>query len=323
MGLLRVTVPCLLATAGLSAACGSLRGDTVSLNTLATMRGEIDNPSQSLQISGNLRVAVVWLQTGGHVSVSEDLPVQPVFPSQFVVDLKGPPPAGAMINPADNVSDYTGPSDFRFAYGAIVAYDDRNDNGALDLVPDDAGMFIDRVVATNPYQAVVYFQGTLPTATAKVAHGAFKLGYSILEPDCANPDAGPPDGGDCDWATFVDIGSPYNLTVSSDPLVNQIMCQTYAQHGSVSSWGTGSIWNVNPQGTPPGGYPPPDAQGLTCTNAGSLYASYELVQCQTVADPLCNPQKVCTLRMVQLAGAAVPAGWPCPLVDILDAGSKG
>jgi hypothetical protein len=81
---------------GAVVACGSLDGNTSRAPTLATIHGELTNPS-SVAINGAVRVAVVWQGvTQGSFNVAQDLPVQPQFPAAFSIDLNGPPPAEAM-----------------------------------------------------------------------------------------------------------------------------------------------------------------------------------------------------------------------------------
>jgi hypothetical protein len=85
------------------------------------------------------------------------------------------------------------------------------------------------------------------------------------------------------------------------------MCQTTASSGGGS--GTGFLWNVNAEGPPDGGYPPPGAPGLTCSADGSSYTTHA---CQTVSINLCASATMCMDEQVVLGGAAKPAGWPCP-----------
>lgn len=79
-------------------ACGSLDSNTGSAPTLATVEGSLLNPSLvDVSTSSPVRIAVVWRGIGaGRFSVAEDLPAQPVFPSDFTIALGGPPPADAM-----------------------------------------------------------------------------------------------------------------------------------------------------------------------------------------------------------------------------------
>jgi hypothetical protein len=237
-----------------------------------------------------------------------DLPVQPIFPSQYKLELTTPPPESVITR------DPMDPS-FGAAYGVLVAYEDLNDDGRLDLVPNDAGAFLDKIIATNTDLAIVYLESTTgslpPGATANVS-GSVVLGYNLLTTNCTPADGTnkAPDGGFCDWNVFLPISTPYDLPLSSDPTLNELMCQGYASgSGASGGGGTGSLWNVSSEGTPPGGYPAPGAPGLTCNADGMGYATNT---CVTQQENLCTSSTFCTELDVVLAGAPVPAGWPCP-----------
>jgi hypothetical protein len=302
--------PILAGTIG--AACGSLDGHTNSPSVLATVQGQLSTTPGSPTIPDSptmpdhVHIAVIW-QTAvpGQFNVAEDLPVQPVFPFQYVLQLTEPPPTSTITHPA-------GHPEFSAAYGVLVAYEDLNGDGMLDLVPDDAGAFIDRVVATNPTLALVYLDsstGSFPSLPNTVG-GTPTLGYNLLTQDCAPLDGSlmGPDGGYCDWNVFLPVSTtPYNMSFSSDATLNSLMCQTYGSGGGSSA--TGSLWNVNTAGPPPGGYPAPGAPGLTCSADG---ASYTTQACQTVSMGLCASEQACIDEQVALGGGPRPAGWPCP-----------
>ncbi|HXN32682.1 MAG TPA: hypothetical protein VN894_12505, partial [Polyangiaceae bacterium] len=126
------------AAAALSVACGSLDGHTGTPSTLATVRGQMTNAT-NLSLTADVRVAVVWLNNGPSYNVAEDLPVQPVFPSNFVIQLNEPPPPGAFLTSNQGLT-------FQVAMGFVVAYEDLNGNGKLDLVQNDAGAFTDKII---------------------------------------------------------------------------------------------------------------------------------------------------------------------------------
>ena len=293
------------AAVALCAACGSLNGSTGTPPTLATLHGAMTN-STNVGLTAAVRVAVVWLNAGTGYNVAEDLPVQPVFPSNFVIQLDEPAPQSALVSPAPWPSD-RGPLTFQIAEGFVVAYEDLNGNGKLDLVQDDAGTFVDKIVGANTQEMIlVYLQGALPPDSVGLVDSSGKspsLGYNLYS---VLPCAG--DGGDagctaqCREAHWFDVNSPYDLEVSNDPEVNQLMCANFGAHGSSAS----TSWSVDMQGTSPGGYPAPGANGLTCQAA----ASYTYSQCQVVHDGLCEETN-CTELMVNLGNTPAPAGWPC------------
>jgi hypothetical protein len=263
-------------------------------------------------VGSDVRIAVVWLTQSGGYSVSEDLPVQPVFPSSFVIQLTSPPPAAAIVSQGGA----------QLAAGVVVAYEDLNGDGMLDLVPSDAGSFIDKIVGANPDVYVAYISGPVPAdATGNGVLGAPSSGYNLLQsgtcqatmPGGATPDADAgagPDSGNCAPA-WLPIDTPYDMTLTSNPQVNEIMCQGYGQMGSGSTGaGSSGAWDVAQQGAPIGGYPAPGAPGLVCDGATSYAYSPACVEQQT---SLCTSIEVCqSTSTVELGGAAPPAGWPCP-----------
>jgi hypothetical protein len=169
---------------------------------LATIHGELTSqPSFTVQAASGVRVAVVWLGflVDGY-SVAEDLPVQPVFPSAFTIDLRTPPPDDVIVTKAkvkqkadqkppsspppspgptpspappqtgkshpldltydDDVAAW--PDDFGFAVGAVVAYVDLNQNGKLDLVDEGGSGYVDQIAGANDRLILMYFQGAFP-----------------------------------------------------------------------------------------------------------------------------------------------------------------
>lgn len=292
------------AAAALSVACGSLDGHTGTPSTLATLRGEMTS-STNLSLTAAVRVAVVWLSNGPGYNVAEDLPVQPVFPSNFVIQLNEPPPQAALLTGNQGLS-------FQVAMGFVVAYEDLNGNGKLDLVQNDAGAFTDKIVGANAQgMALIYLQGTLPTNDGGLVDSDGKspsLGYGLYS---VVPCAG--DGGDgggtpaCVETHWFDVSSPYDLQISNDSEINQLMCANYGSAGAQSA-GSGTGWLIDKQGTPPGGYPAPGASGLTCMGT----TSYTDSQCQVVHNGLCEETTNCTELIVSLGSALAPAGWPCP-----------
>jgi hypothetical protein len=297
------------AAAALSVACGSLDGHTGTPSTLVTVHGEMTN-STNLSLTAPVRVAVVWLGSGPvgtAYNVAQDLPVQPVFPSNFVIHLDEPPPASALG--ASNQG-----YQFQMAQGFVVAYEDLNGNGKLDLVQNDAGAFVDKIVGVNPQgTALIYLQGTLPSDIVDSDGKRPSLGYGLytVKP-CPGGDGGVErdDAGrvqPCAVTHWSDMSSPYDLEISDDPENNQMTCADYGISGS-ASMGGGASWSVDTQGTPPDGYPAPGADGLTCMGT----TSYEYSQCQVIHNGLCDEVNSCLSLSVSLGNAPAPAGWPCP-----------
>ena len=89
-----------------SLACGSLDTKTDTSPPLVTIDGQIVNPT-SMASTGAVRVAVIWRNrdaSENNFNEAEDLPVQPVFPSSFSIQLTNPPPASAFQDGADFLS---------------------------------------------------------------------------------------------------------------------------------------------------------------------------------------------------------------------------
>jgi len=91
----------------LAGGCGSLASDTDQHEPLAVLQGELTNPD-AMEASSSVRVAVIWNcgdLDGEMYRASQEVEVQPVFPSRFRLELTEPPPAGCMVNPFDEGED--------------------------------------------------------------------------------------------------------------------------------------------------------------------------------------------------------------------------
>jgi hypothetical protein len=246
----------------------------------------------------------------GSAIVSEDVPVRASLPASYRLELQRPPPESAMV-PKTAILNSTAAPDYEFATGTVVAYEDRNGNGQLDLVPIDAG-FIDRIVAANSQTVLMYQVGTLPPPGGLAINnirGEPVHGYELFGHSCE--ESGTSDGGGC-FFSFFPMDQPYDLVVSDDPAVSALMCQTYGQNAaSAPDAGTMSTWNVATQGTPPGGYPDPCAPNLGCAPDGT---EYSIATSCVPLNPVCTQEAQCASQTLVLGGPSPPAGWPCPLV---------
>jgi hypothetical protein len=303
-------------------ACGGLSGQTDHPSTLATIVGEIRNPDNVPLDSSAFRVAIIWLRPpaasdGGQlVEVAEDIAVTPVFPAQFHIDLTQLPPREAMFGAGG-------------AIGGIVAYEDLNNNGKLDLVDPNAPQAIDRVVGVQvPYHYadlglppiyggtnVLYVEDS--TAFAAFAglvddNGArLSLGFQFLEDEALGPWAcsgGPriydekaPDPS-CPGLLIKPINTPVTLALSNDPELSSLICRT-----------RGGQYTFDSATHPPGTYPSPMPQksdgALLCSPDGQrlLY-----ITCTAVASKsLCDVDERCRRDDYSL-GTPAPSDWPCP-----------
>ena len=340
------------ATSLVLSACGALDANTGKAPALATLRGSVVNP-QSLSVAGSVRVAVVWKSAvPAQFNVAEDLPVQPVFPSAFTIDLDGPPPADAMNSipapaPASSASSSAGfsmggqgapppdagaapvpeaqPSpypDFRFAIGTVVAYVDQNGNGKLDLVPEDASAYIDQIVATNTEMTIYYFEGPIPPpllvmdSAGNVATEGYNLAtiqgcprpvYRPVNPACPTP-APIVDAGTCQpMNAWLNISTPFELTVASTPEVASLMCENGGSSSSGSS-ASGSGTGYPDPSIQPAQYPDPCDPNLRCASDGSTYF-YNT--CTTVSRGICLGTETMCTGVEYTRPTPAPIGWPC------------
>jgi hypothetical protein len=322
-------------------ACGSLDTHADSSPALATIQGQLVNTSSTTAVSGPVRVAVVWQAGSGGFNVAEDLPVQPVFPSSFTIQLDDPPPASAMVDgseffgggsgatpPSDAGVAPTGPNgavatksaptgsssgSTQVALGSVVAYLDKNGNGKLDLVPTDASGYVDQILATNVNQLLIYIQGAIPSQAVDELGHLPSEGYDLYStcdvqlpysPSPGSICATPPDAGPPQAACYLQwqsVASPITLTVATDPEVNSLMCQTLPG-------GSESVGANQPLPGRPATYPSPCDPNLACAPDGS---SYTYGSCQTVATGICEGTQTNCTSVEYSRPSPVPSDWPC------------
>lgn len=384
------------------AACGQLEGEPDKLPVIATIRGQLSNPN-GYAAGPSMRVAIVWGRESGTIQVSQDVPVQPVFPSQFKLEVRDLPPALAMRAPRDKndpsapqagcspgydpskgapppsgtatcdpdappsagpaptpaappsaggtriQSDFrpaTAADPFRVAVGTLVAYEDLNGNGQLDLLDENATQAIDRVVGVNEKLYVVYAEGT---PTGELAQFGIPKGFSLLQiPECVGvatatsepkvttgggtptdttqgqgtgtgtgggnaPAAAtevPEDTATCDDIPhFQAIDTMFTLPLTAAARLSSFMCKGSGGFTSVESVSGGSS-PAAPHSSPVA--PPPDVAYPSPTDP-SLYCrqdgtGYTYTKCDTAK--LCG-DTVCETALVARPENA-SASWPCP-----------
>ena len=235
----------------------------------------------------------------------------------------GPPPdagideAGAANSQAVMLLDTPAPTDVppRYAIGTVVAYLDQNHNGKLDLVPDNATAYVDRILAANRELSIEYFEGPIHL-TDTFGHSA-KDGYNLLKiPLCdlglspisdACPFWQPPvgDAGAC-VPEFLGMDTQYPLTIDSSPAVASIMCQDIEPTGPTGVSGTDGPFDPSKQ---PAQYPAPSDPNLCCDPDGSQYL---YLTCMEIQQGLCKGvQESCT-SVGYARPTPAPPGWPCP-----------
>jgi hypothetical protein len=314
------------------AACGSLAESPEEPTTLATMNGTLTVASGAAA-PGTVRVALVWRQEGrDRFNVAEDLPVTPEFPSRFRLTVRQPPPAAALMRPERDF-------DMDIAIGSVIAYEDKNRNAKLDLVPAKATSFVDAIVGANDGLLVVWLPSSPTPALARElrdSQGAVpRAGYNLFvrkTPSCTVAGGTAPGAGGAEPAPgapsapcagtvesrWLPIDAPFDLPIVTDPRFDKLMCESEdpgpAPDGppqAPSQGGTAPI-PPGPSGdggvpVPEGPFPPAGAKGLVCSPNGR---SFTYADCREPS--LCEAESSCGARVETLPeGAAPPAGWPC------------
>ncbi len=264
---------------GVVTGCGNLEPDDGA--PIAVLQGELTQASTGFTSAASVRVAVLWTKSGDaddhRYDIALDLPVQPQFPSRFAVKLFSPPPESVMSDatahevkeppvpgeeepstpestntPGSNPKPQAaGSGTFRLAVGSLVAYEDLNGNGKLDLVDDSATSFVDRIVGANDSMGLLYLEGTIPATL--VAQYGLSNGYNIyvsnydkcdkLAETCGGGEqldssGGAPSGSDASCSDPVaqkecerpfyalPISTLFNLPLSNDPKFADMMCKS-------------------------------------------------------------------------------------------------
>ena len=308
-----VSLALLAAVAG----CGSLDADTNAPQTLATVSGTITNPQALAVASDALRVAVVWdaagqaLGDGGYATdhrTSQDIQVTPVFPVSFELKLAALP---TDLQSFAELFGATGDVDLRGTTGFVIAYEDTNHDGKLDLVGPSAAAYVDRVLGAAP-TPLLYLEGTMPADTKLLANAADAAGhfpapgFNVMVTYCASgktPRAGTACEDAFDWAT---VGTPITLALTAAPELAEIMCQ------ELPSSGKNTIGTGHPAGELPAILPVANDPNVTCTADGRGFT--ERQACSTTTPPgICQAHTTTCRedRYVLADGAPAPGGWPC------------
>lgn len=358
-------------------ACGSLDDpkDKKPLAVLEGQLTQAQSAPATPAAASNVRIAVVWLTIDhrGYES-AQDIPAEAVFPSKFRLELTDPPPASAMIRaepkssdpppeppsagptpapppaqggggapggkslgvrPADMTNHW--PADFALAVGAVVAYEDVNGNGKLDLVDEGADSYVDRILGANEKMLLVYTEGSNVPAELTAPDGTTPAqGYNLLDvgdlcveaksdtlghtdggmtdPDPGFSDAGakPCSGDKGGWRPMTTL---YDLPLTAEPRFATIMCKNGAGMfgGSSEASGGGSVLTAPTPGPGPDGkYPAKNDPNLACDADG---ATYSYTKCTEISQGLCKG----TITSCQTSRWGFPAGattappdWPCP-----------
>lgn len=232
----------------------------------------------------------------------------------------GPP--DATPGPAPQNIDIEPPPGVRVAVGTLVAYEDTNGNGKLDLVDIDASQFVDRVIGANPELMLLYVEGE-PGNWGGEAGQQPRPGYQLLRltrcesvgesTECATPDdptCGKPQGPTTcnESVAILPVSALFELPISNDPELSSMMCSQ--EESPIHSAGGGAYPGQIPETDPgPAGYPP--ASEVSCDEGGRAYRVNTCTK--TDHGPCRGISTSCDQRYVGLPSGAVPAAWPCTI----------
>lgn len=301
-------------------ACGDLGDDDGA--PLAVIQGQLSTQSALNDAPSNVRVAIVWSSGTSDFKTSMDVPATPVFPSKFRLELRDPPPVGAMEQQEseprqpDPTSDNPGPAAPRpdtqsrplttrsasgsYAIGSIVAYEDLDGDGRLGLVDADTPP-TDRILGANDELLVIYIEGD-PSSFGTPPPP--NRGYNLLRsPRCTRGTrANPPV---CPEASWLPLTTEYELPITADPQLAEQMCRAkgtdmYASANKVHG----------PAPAPgPNGWPERNDQDIVCSADGRSYDQFECVEASI---GLCKGTlQECDQWKWTLPSATPPPEWPC------------
>ena len=298
---------------------------------LWTLRGAITNPS-GIALSGDLRVAFIWANswdTGELTLVAEDLAIEPEFPFSFTLEVFSAPPPEALFDSSMFFGFDTG--GIPMAAGILVAYEDGDRDGQLDLMPPGATDFTDRIVGTthdfygslrpegypivDPATALVFIQGDRSIVEPHSGR-EYLPGLNVVSIDSAAE------------TITVSSDASMELALVDDLFVRILACESEVDvepywHGAwrrepdvshtapdrpstvpeapscgLTTWGTGDSESALAHAT--------WCTGLEVTQSGGVCGGIETT-CASLHE------------WVLPCDAEPPADWPCPLDDLLAA----
>jgi hypothetical protein len=302
--------------------CGCGRGLATPdyVDDLAVVHGTLSIPPGFA--TGNLSIALLWLGfgTSGAGQVQQAASVRADALGGFRLDVTTLPPASAVFAAPDT----------SFAQGAIVAYDDVDGDGRLDIEPPGVPSR-DRVLGKS-YDTRVFFLASGAPSPASNGFQPARRGLSLvhlsqLAPapgSCAHVESGALVEDPCmfvlDQPATLDPGAAVTVELRDDAHLQGYACSYF--------WGSEdwpdffSMWNdwsplaaslcrgsgCDCVGSGCALDVPPAGAAVTCASDGT---SYVYVTC--VDDPsLCGTRFCHYGHGERAAGGTAPAGWPCP-----------
>lgn len=287
-------------TAALTAGgCGELGEADAEPSVLTTISGGLSDLGD-LEVEGELRVALIWRNgsaeyvpgEGPPYHIAHDVPVSTELPARFTLELTEPPPAIALREITAETSDTDFPPGSSYAVGALVVYDDRDGDGALDLLDAGSSAEVDRLVGARGDLEVWYVTGGVPRTAGQDGGGQYdflQLGYQVVEWD----------GEEGHLLDDVDI-----------PLVVEEHLRTIV---CADPFGAPFQVRMHDAADQPDVYPTdPVTDRFECSPDG-LWFEWDRTGCKAVHwDTLCPTDEVCPLDAYWVPDAASPPdGWPC------------
>ena len=285
-------------------ACGETPTDPDQATPLAILKGTISNPNR-VEVTGSMRTAIVWFTFENDkfttFAVAQGVEVQPTLPAGFELTLADPPPPEAIT-----LLDYRNDKEsqpVRGAFGLVIAYEDVNENGRLDIARQGDATYLARVVGgvggEKPSALVTWFEPTDVTQA---------LGFADTD-DGSKPKAGfnllVRENGQERW---VDLGTPLPLTLLDSPAMQLFQCA----NGLDKSRDEGEEPPPNeidqiPEGPGPNGqWPLKGDPRLTCNSSGLL----GYTECVSTSE-VCLLQRSCTSSYWRKPEGSAATGWPC------------
>jgi hypothetical protein len=315
-----------------AAGCGSLSGDTGSPSPLTNIHGTVMSDSGSPP-PASLATAIVWFgmsADGSFQESADSVPVTGAFPATFEIALTAIPPASAMIDfRAVFGSPEVPATGVQVALGFVVAYDDRNGNGRLDIVDPGASEYIDKIEGVAD-RLIFYLDQSVPTSlvtspqfTALGIDGSTpQKGYNLVLP-VSNYCFADADGGSVGACVrgnvWEPMDTPVSLSLGKAPVIapqdmQQLMCSTGPNFGTTFTSST----------LPPtisvadfsGALPSADDPNLHCYDLdnfdyiSSCTPSVASLPCQQ-ENTVCTQDTFVTLDPAGGSLIAPPTGWPC------------
>ncbi len=178
------------------------------------------------------------------------------------------------------------PAGFALGEGIVVAYEDRNGNGQLDMLPHDAKTPVDRILGHSGDLRVMWVEGSAPG----LGEVGARPGFRLLDRTCRDDE-------DDRCETFLEMDTAITLTLGADDRDSWLMCAD----GNVRYWPELREEDDLGEGYLPGG---------TCSADGLVYTVEHCVAPLPEA-PICGPRSCSSHHSMITDLATAPADWPC------------